>query len=280
MAVLGMLSPEFPGATLDAVLDSIVASGAVGVQFDFVSAGLGTFPKDLTDAEIASVKKAFASRGLQMSAISGTYNMIDRDPAVRRAGDGDLKRLIGFAKRLGCPIVTLCTGSRNAESMWRNSPDNEKPDAWADLLVQVESAVRAAEAAGITLGVEPEINNCVSTVQKGRKLLDEIRSPALKIVMDGANIFPKGTLGKMRAMIDQAFELLGDDLALAHAKDLDHDGDAGHLAAGLGKLDYPYYLASLRRCGFDGAIILHALKPEQAKERLAFVKRSAPAEWI
>ena len=35
--------------------------------------------------------------------------------------------------------------------------------------------------------------------------------------------------------------------AIAHGKDLDHGGDAGHLAAGTGKLDYARYVAFL--CG-------------------------------
>ena len=40
-------------------------------------------------------------------------------------------------------------------------------------------------------------------------------------------------------MLDEAFALLGRDIVLAHAKDLDHDGEAGHLPAGKGLLDYP-----------------------------------------
>ena len=34
----------------------------------------------------------------------------------------------------------------------------------------------------------------------------------------------------MREILDETFALLGKDIVLAHAKDLDHDGDAGHLA--------------------------------------------------
>jgi sugar phosphate isomerase/epimerase len=48
----------------------------------------------------------------------------------------------------------------------------------------------------------------------------------------------------MRDKLREAFDLLGNDIALAHAKDLDHDGEAYHLAAGEGLLDYPLYLSS------------------------------------
>jgi sugar phosphate isomerase/epimerase len=98
--------------------------------------------------------------------------------------------------------------------------------------------------------------------------------------MDGANIFQRGQLPNMRKVLDEAFDLLGSDIALAHAKDLDKDGEAGHLAAGRGRLDYQYYLELLRTSGFEGAIILHALQPAEARDRLAFVRSVAPAGYL
>ena len=84
----------------------------------------------------------------------------------------------------------------------------------------------------------------------------------------------------MREMLDEAFELVGADIVLGHAKDLDHDGEAGHLAAGAGVLDYRYYLALMQNSGFDGAIILHALTPAEARARLDFVREVAPVGYL
>jgi sugar phosphate isomerase/epimerase len=144
----------------------------------------------------------------------------------------------------------------------------------------MEKAIRAAEKQGVTLGVEPEIGNTINSVQKARRLLDEVRSPHLKIVMDGANIFHRGQLPNMRQVLDEAFALLGSEIALAHAKDLERDGEAGHVAAGRGRLDYPYYMGLLKTSGFDGSIILHALQPAEAKDRLAFVRGAAPSGYV
>jgi sugar phosphate isomerase/epimerase len=164
--------------------------------------------------------------------------------------------------------------------MWQRHKDNDTPEAWADLLVQVEQAVITAENYGVALGVEPEIGNTINSVHKARRLLDEIQSAHLKIVMDGANIFQHGQLPNMRKVLEEAFELLGSEIALAHAKDLERDGEAGHVAAGRGRLDYPYYLELMKKSGYDGAIILHALSPAEAKDRLAFVRKAAPAGYL
>jgi sugar phosphate isomerase/epimerase len=280
MARLGLLSREFPAISLHANLDAMAETGAVSVQFDLASAVGQTFPTELAQETVEAIREGFSERKLTLAALSGTYNMIDLDLQARATGAAGLNRVIGLAPLLGTNVVTLCTGSRDPNSMWRKHPDNDTPAAWADLLVQLEEAVRVAEKYGVTLGVEPEIGNTINSVDKARRLLDEVRSPQLKIVMDGANIFQRGQLPQMRKVLDQAFELLGSDIALAHAKDLDQDGEAGHVAAGRGRLDYRYYLELLKRSGFEGSIILHALKPSEAKDRLAFVRSAAPAGYV
>jgi sugar phosphate isomerase/epimerase len=280
MATLGLLSPEFPSSSLSANLDAIAATGARSVQFDLASAVGHTFPPRLTQETIESIKEAFSERKLNLAALSGTYNMIDPDPHAREVGAEGLNRVIAWAPSLGADLVTLCTGSRDPGNMWQKHPGNDTTEAWADLLVQMETAVRVAEKYGVTLGVEPEIGNTINSVPKARRLLDEIKSPRLKIIMDGANIFQRGQLPNMRKVLNEAFELLGPDIALAHAKDLDKDGEAGHVAAGRGRLDYPYYLELLKRSGFSGSIILHALKPTEASDRLAFVRSAAPAGYV
>ena len=138
-------------------------------------------------------------------------------------------------------------------------------------------AVAFAEACDVILAVEPEVSNVVDSAQKGRRLLDELRSPHLKIVMDGANLFHAGELVHMAAVLDAAFDLIGADIVLAHAKDLARDGAAGDLAAGAGLLDYDRYLGLLATAGYDGPLILHSLSEDQVDPSVAFLRGKLPA---
>jgi sugar phosphate isomerase/epimerase len=124
----------------------------------------------------------------------------------------------------------------------------------------------------VRLGVEPELANVVDSAVKARRLLDEIGSPRLKIIIDPANLFPPGSLPRMPAILDEAFELLGRDIVLAHAKDLSRDGEAGHEAAGTGVLDYDRYLSLLARSGYAGPLILHGLSETQVAGSVAFLR--------
>jgi sugar phosphate isomerase/epimerase len=269
---LGIFAKTFPRPAVEAVLDAVRVHGLDCVQFNMACAGLPSMPERIDGELCDRIRAAAAERGITLAAVSGTFNMIHPDPAKRRAGLERLRVLAGACNRLGAPVVTLCTGTRDPDDMWRRHPDNDSAAGWRDLLESMRAAVKMAEVAGITLAFEPEVANVVDTARKGRRLLDEIGSPRLKVVMDGANLFRAGDLARMRDVLDEAFVLLGRDIALAHAKDLTHDGEAGHAAAGTGRLDYDHYLNLLRSAGYDGSLILHGLSEAEVVASVAFLR--------
>ena len=105
-----------------------------------------------------------------------------------------------------------------------------------------------------------------------RRLLDEVGSPYLKVTMDAANLFHAGELARMSEVLDKAFALVGKEIVMAHAKDVSHDGDAGHEPAGYGKLDYDRYLSLLHAYGFKGPLLLHGLSAAQVPGCVAFLR--------
>ncbi len=92
--------------------------------------------------------------------------------------------------------------------------------------------------------------------------------------MDAANLFHMNNVQRMQETMDKAFELLGDELIIAHAKDIKmKDGELKVVAAGEGILDYDIYLKLLNDYGFDGALILHGLEEEQVDKSVHFLKQ-------
>ena len=155
--------------------------------------------------------------------------------------------------------------------MWKQHPDNGSPVAWRDLCHSISQALPLAEEHRIFLAFEPEVSNIVNSAQKGRKLINDMQSKNLKVVMDGANIFNYGELARMHSILDQAFDLLGSDIILAHAKDLDRYGGAGNRPIGKGILGYDYYINWLREVGYNGPILLHSLKESEIKADVSFL---------
>jgi sugar phosphate isomerase/epimerase len=269
---LGIFAYTFVRPTVEEVFENIKGHGLEHTEFNFTAIRMQEVPDQIDDALARHVRTAAVERGITVDSVGGYTNIVHPDPEQRRV---ELKRLLGMirtARSLGTGVVALCTGSRDPQSMWRWHPANDEPDAWADLSTSLEKAIRVAEDHEVTLTIEPEVNNVIHTAQKARRLLDEIGSPHLKITFDGANIFHKGDLPRMHELLTEAIDLLASDIILAHAKDLDHDGDAGHLAAGQGKLDYNHYIGLLKKAGFSGTILLHGLEEDQVEGSIRYVR--------
>jgi sugar phosphate isomerase/epimerase len=278
---IGIFAKTFVRPTLAATLDAVVAHGLRCVQFNLASAGGPSMPERIEPALAATIRHEFAARQITMAALSGTFNMIHPDLVQRRDGLRRLRTLAAACAGLGTQIITLSTGTRDPDSMWRRHPDNDTPAAWQDLLAAMTEAVAIAEEYDVVLAFEPEVSNVIDSAGKARRLLDTLRSPHLKVVIDGANLFHAGELPRMHAILDEAVGLLGEQIVIAHAKDLRRDGAAGDVAAGQGLLDYDHYLALLRAAGFRGPVILHGLAESQVEGSIAFLReklaRSASA---
>jgi sugar phosphate isomerase/epimerase len=268
---LGIFAKTFARPTLDANLDAVAAHGLGVVQYNMACAGLPSMPKRIAPDLAQRIRVAAAARGVHIVAVSGTFNMIDPVVERRRSGLRRLRELAGACATLGTSTVTLCTGTRDPDDMWRAHPANGTPDAWADLLEAMVEALAIAEEFDLQLAVEPETANVVDSAAKARLLLQELRSPRLKIIIDPANLCHAEDLPQQRDILDEAFDLLAPHIVIAHAKDVRvEDGVIRHVAAGRGLLDYEHYLALLRHVPVP--LIVHGLAETEVGASLAFLR--------
>lgn len=267
---LGIFAKTFPGSNPAQVLFAAAAAGYDAVQYNMACSGLSSLPLDIPPAAIAEIVRARQDTGVEIVAVSATYNMVHPDPERRRAGRYALAAIAAAAGDIGAPMVTICTGSRDADNQWHAHPDNRSDAAWADMMAEFEAIVPICDAAGVTIGIEPELANVIDSPKRARKLLDAFPGGPLRIVMDAANLFEEGDADARRAAIDEAVDLLGPEVALAHAKDRTAGGDFA--TAGSGVIDWPHYIAALRRVGFDGTLITHGLTADEAPETLRFLQ--------
>jgi sugar phosphate isomerase/epimerase len=269
---IGLLLGTISRPTFEARLDALKEAGLDVMQVSLGCLGGPDMPDEISAELSARICREAAKRGITVAAVQGTFNMSHPDAEQRRAGLRRLKVLAAACAAMGTAKVHLCSGTRDRDNMWRRHAENDTPEAWRDMLATMREAADIAKESKVVLAFEPEVNNVVDSAQKARRLLDEVRSPHLKVTIDAANIFHAGELPRMREILDKAFELLGKNIVLAHAKDLTRDGDAGHEAAGRGKLDYDRYLALLYSSGYRGPLLLHGLSESQIRPCAAFLR--------
>jgi sugar phosphate isomerase/epimerase len=233
---LGIFARIFRRRSADEVAAAVAEAGFDLVQLNLNSFGLPTIP-DADTVDFASIRRAFDDHGVAIWGLSATYNMIDPDPDKRAASTRAAAALIARAPELGVTAVTLCTGTRDPDDIWRAHPDNADPSAWTAMLATFDELLPPAATAGVRLGVEPEMGNVVSNARAAARLLAELGVDAahVGIVLDPANLLTTATIDRQRDILTAAVELLGESVICLHAKDV---VESGYAAAGSGGLDY------------------------------------------
>ena len=267
---LGIFSKTFEGTDPRAVLKSVANAGYACAQYNMACSGLPSMPDAISQEQAFAVANAAAENGVEIVAVSGTYNMIHPDVAVREAGHRRLAVLAERCAAMSTGLITLCTGTCDPVDQWKEHRDNDTPEAWRDLLDAMATAVEIADRFNVDLGIEPELANVVNCAPKAKRLIDEMKSQRIKIVLDPANLFEVETPEEQRNIVSAAIDLLGEHIVMAHAKDRIRDG--GFTTAGKGVLDYPYYLRRLAEVGFDGSLITHGLAAAEAAGVAGFLK--------
>jgi len=275
---LGIFAKTFARESVEEVLDAVQALDLKTLHFNYACAGLPSLPDEIPPGLPERIGEAARQRELEIGGVSATFNLIHPDPARRAQGLAALDRIGATCRDLRTRLVTLCTGTRDPDDMWRAHPGNLEPDAWHDLRASLDEALEIADRHEIVLGIEPESGNVIDSASKARRLLDEIDSPRLRIVLDPANLVPSHPakadqdLQAMSALIDEAFDLLGSEISMAHAKEFTPQGLDTACAIGRGLLDWERYLSILGGSGFKGPLIMHGFHESCAGASMRFLR--------
>lgn len=274
---VGICTTDFDTMTSDDLFKTVRSLGFKAVQFSFASVtetgfsvtGQHELPGEVDERAIFAINNASAKYGVDIAAVNGTFNMAHPDKAVRDEGIRRFEPFLRAVKQLGAAYATLCSGTRCAEHLWRFHPDNASDGARRDMTDTVRRAVGIAEKYDITLALETEAANIISSPEDARALLDEISSPKLKMIMDCANLFPAGSAKRenVRDTLIHAFEMFGRDVVIAHGKDIREGGSIDFCAAGRGIVDFSLMLGLLEKCGFEGDMFLHGIYDISDMER-------------
>jgi sugar phosphate isomerase/epimerase len=273
---LGIFAKTFAATGALASLEAARAAGYDVAQFNMAVLGRPSMPETIAQAECEEIAAASRASGVAIAAVSGTYNMIHPDAAVRADGFARLATMARAAPLMGTRLVTLCTGTRNPSDQWAHHPDNASTAAWSDLLTEMAKAALLAEQYGVDLGIEPELANVVSSAELARTLIVELASPRVKIVLDPANLFETASAAEAGTIVAKAVDMLADRIVMAHAKDRRVDGSFA--AAGSGVIDFGHFVRSLCRAGFDGPLVTHGLGEPEAPAVAAFLRRVVAEE--
>jgi sugar phosphate isomerase/epimerase len=189
-----------------------------GVEFQDIH-----FP-ETRPAYLDRLRGAAGDGGLAIIGIGIHNDFGRRDECVRQSEVVKVKQWVEVAERLGAPMVRVFAG-------W---PEGTAAERWADMIVALQEAAAFAQSAGVRLGLENEAGFTPSVTEHLR-ILDEVGSPALGLLLDTGN-YPAGWPSVVQAA-PHAVHI--------HAK-FWKVGPGGEEPS----MDYPALLAQLRRAHY------------------------------
>ena len=263
---LGIRLHDVAGATLEEKLANAKAQGfACGhVALSKVISQYSVADSALTPGLAMYIKKQFSKYDLDIAVLGNYLNLANPDPQKLAAIQKRYMTHIRFAALLGCGVVGTETGAPNVE--YRYEPACRSEEALDTFITNLKPVVRYAENMGVIIAIEPVIRHIVYNPKRARQVLDAIASPNLQIILDPVNLLDESNAADHRRIIQEAIELLGEDVAVVHLKDFKvQDGKLLSMGAGMGEMDYtglmrfikkekPYIHATLEDTKPDNAV--------------------------
>lgn len=261
--VIGAFARIWQGTDLASLPGTMREAGVTACQWNFRTLGRPAIDPTVTPEDCAAIREAMHSGGVGIWGLSCTYNIADPDPGQREDMTVQALKQITYAPQLGAEVVTLCTGTRDPENMWRAHPDNAAPEAWDDAMTVLGRLARQASDSGVLLGIEPERGNIVVGTDAAVRMLDFFGPDApFAIVLDPANLLSVEQLPDQADILTDAFKRLGPRTSALHAKDV---VASGYSAAGAGGLDYEL-IARLHRQYTPGVpVIIQDARPDDVR---------------
>lgn len=263
---LGIRLHDVAGETLEEKLAHARAQGfSCGhVALSKVISQYSVKDSALTPGFAMYLKRLFAKYDLDIAVLGNYLNLAHPDPQKLAAIQKRYLAHIRFASLLGCGVVGTETGAPNPA--YQYEPACRSDEALDTFITNLKPVVRYAEQMGVIVAIEPVIRHIVYNPGRARQVLDAIGSPNLQIILDPVNLLDENNAADHRAVIQEAIELLGEDVAVIHLKDFQvQDGKIVSVGAGMGEMDYtgvmqfikkekPYIHATLENTRPDNAV--------------------------
>ncbi len=226
----------------------------------------------LTPGFALYLKRIFAQNQLDVAVLGCYLNLANPNEESLRKITHRYMAHIRFASLLGVGVVGTETGAPNEAYQFEEACRSE--EALQTFIKNVRPVVEYAEKMGVIFAIEPVAKHIVWNPKRAREVLDTIGSPNLQIIFDPVNLLDIHNYQDREAIIAEAIELLGDDIAMVHIKDfIVKDGELVSVAAGTGEMDYTQIIRFIKTKKPYIHVTLENTVPENAVESRKYIQK-------
>lgn len=225
----------------------------------------------LTPGFALYLKRIFAENGLDVAVLGCYLNLANPNEESLKKITHRYMAHIRFASLLGVGVVGTETGAPNEEYRFEERSHSE--EALQIFIHNLRPVVEYAQKMGVIVAIEPVYKHIVCNPKRARQVLDAIDSPNLQIIFDPVNLLDIPNYKDRDAVIAEAIELLGDDIAMIHIKDfVVRENKLVSVAAGTGEMDYTQIIRFIKERKPYIHVTLEDTVPENAVQAREYIQ--------
>lgn len=266
---------------------AVKALRAQGLSAAFTGAA---FWETASAAMVSELRAALKEYDVEIFEVGGYRNILHPDEGARQENLKYLARCLEVAEKIGCRMVGTITGSRNPEgNQYRDNyavhPDNWTLETWKMTVSAIKQILRDTSGMKAILGMEAQVTTNLDGPVAHRNLLDDVADPRCKVNLDPTNMVHLHNHFHTTELLNQCFDLLGEDIMGCHAKDtyvLPHSQTVHvqEVCPGRGRMDYETYLVRLSRMKWPRSLHAEHIPADQYPEAYAHMRKVAASVGV
>ncbi len=246
-------------------------------------AGAVTSPEPwntMKDSQLRELRAALKQHDVVIFEVGGYTNMLHPDPATRQKNLKSLAMCIETADKIGCPMVGTISGSLDPKDFFNVTPENWSEKTWKTLVEGVRQVLRDTSGCKAGIGMEAQVTTNIDGPKAHKRLMEDVGDKRCLVNLDPVNMCSLANYYHTTELLNECFDLLGEQILGAHAKDtyIIPDQQTVHVqevCAGRGVMDYETYLVRLSRMKWPRTLLPEHVPAEQLIEAKAYIEKVA-----
>ncbi len=234
----------------------------------------------MSDSQLRELNDALKKYDVVVFEIPGYTNMIHPDEPTRQKNLAEQARRFEAAAKVNCPMVGTITGSRDPVNHFNVHPDNWTLDTWKLTIQSIRQVLNDTAGMDVSLGMEAQVTTNLDSPLAHLRLMEDVGDPRCKVNLDPTNMVSLKNYYHTTELINECFDLLGENILGCHAKDtyIWPDKQTVHVqevCPGRGVQDYETYLVRMSRLSWPRTLLPEHFPVEQIPEAFSYVKSVA-----
>lgn len=231
---------------------------------------------------IKEIERAFAKHDVVIAEVGRWCNLLEADPAKRKANLEKVIDGLAVADAVGARCCVDIAGSYNAKVWYGPHPDNVSKKFFDATVENARKIIDAVKPRRAKFGFEMMGWALPDSPDSYLELLKAVDRKAFAVHLDPCNLVnsPRRFYDNT-GLIDECFDKLGPHIVSCHAKDLAWDVEMNlhfrEVTVGTGSMDYRTYLKKLAQFAPDAPLMLeHCPNQEEYRKGANYLFKLAP----